>query len=97
MTRKRDLDAEFFDFHVENPRVYELLVRFAREAMRAGKTKVGINMLYTRVRWDVWLETRDRASPELKLNDGYTSRYARLIMANEPDLAGFFEIRRLRS
>ena len=32
-----------------------------------------------------------------KLNDHYTSRYARLIMEREPDLRGIFRTRKLMS
>ena len=34
---------------------------------------------------------------EFKLNNDFTSRYARLIMQQEPDLEDFFEVRVLRS
>ena len=96
MKTLRNWDVEFAWFHLENPHVYDLLLRLAREAQAAGKTKLGVNTLYTRARWDLWLATKDRADPDLKLNDGYTSRYARLLM-KEPGLEGFFEVRRLRS
>jgi hypothetical protein len=87
-------DLKFAEFHRENPKVYDHLVRLARKAVGAGKRKLGIRMLWEVVRWEIFLETTD---PDFKLNDHHHSRYARMIMRLEPDLAGVFEIRELRS
>jgi hypothetical protein len=90
------IDVRFAQFHAQNPEVYETLVELAREARRAGKTKIGIKALWERARWSLWLNvTRDGDEP--KLNNSLTSRYARLIMSQEPDLAGMFEVRHLRA
>ena len=88
------LDEAFERFHRLNPRVYELLVDLARQAKTRGLERVGMKMLFEVVRWEFTLTTTD---PDWKLNNNYTSRYARLIMANEPDLAGMFATRDLRS
>ena len=66
----------------------------AREARRAGKTRVGIKALWERMRWDFFVTNRN---DDFKLNNDFTSRYARLIAQNEPDLVGMFEVRRLRA
>lgn len=88
------IDARFAQFHRENPIVYKTLVRLAREARDAGKTRVGIKALAERARWDLWLATR---GDDFKINNSLISRYVRLIVAQEPDLAGMFELRRLRA
>lgn len=88
------IDAQFAAFHRDNPAVYATLVRLAREARVAGKSKVGIKALWERMRWDLWLATH---GDDFKLNNNLTSRYARLIAAQEPDLAGMFETRKLRA
>ncbi len=88
------IDIRFSAFHAANPHVYETLVRLAREAVRRGKERVGIKALWERMRWELWIETDD---PEFRLNNDFTSRFARLIMSREPDLAGVFETRTLRS
>jgi len=87
---------EFWDFHQSNPAVYRALVRLARQARQQGKIKIGIRMLWEVMRWEFWLQTDDNVS-DFKLNNNYISRYARLIMEREPDLAGCFEIRELKS
>lgn len=84
----------FMVFHKENPHVYELFVRFARELMKAGKRKGSSKLIIERMRWEMIIQTRD---VDFKLNNNYTSRYARLAMAEERDLRDFFEIRALRN
>lgn len=83
-------DAE--RFHEMNPRVYEILVRLARQAKAKGRDHCGIRMLWEVMRWEIFISTTDDAS-DFKLNDHYTSWYARFIMAREPDLIGFFRLR----
>lgn len=81
----------FEEFHHHNPKVYVVLVRLAREwTKRTGRRELGIKTLYERTRWEIALATSD---PDFKLNNNYTAFYARLIMAQEPDLAGMFDLR----
>lgn len=84
--------AERFEqFHADNPRVYSVLVRLAREWVADhGHVTLGIRMIWEVARWELIKATR---SADFKLNDHYTGYYARLIMACEPDLDGLFELR----
>lgn len=91
-----DTERRFFEFHGENPEVYNELVRLARRAVNRGKRRIGIRMLWEVMRWNLTIEV-DQGDDEFKLNDHYTSRYARMIMERNSDLAGFFELRTLRS
>jgi hypothetical protein len=86
------IDARFAAFHAENPHVYVLLVRLALDAKQRGATKIGAKALMERARWDLALETRGYP---YKLNNDFTSRYARLIADTCPDLAPMFSFRRL--
>lgn len=85
------IDQRFFAFHHANPHVYQALVRMARQWKAAGHHRCSIAMLYEALRFDQGLRTD--SADGLKLNNSYRSRYARIIQANEPDLAGFFETR----
>lgn len=93
---RRDVENQFWDFHETNPHVYSALVGLARKAKDAGRERIGIRMLWEVMRWEHLLTTVD-PSAEWKLNDSYTSRYARLIMECEPDLKDVFETRKLRA
>lgn len=90
-----DPDGAFQEFHTSNPHVYEVLVRLARDAKAKGKRCAGIKMLWEIMRWAFWLAVDDDDSG-YRLNNNYPSRYARLIMDREPDLAGFFNLRELK-
>lgn len=89
------LDREFREFHDANPHIYHQLVRLARAWKAKGFTSVGMKMLWEVLRYHEGLRTR--GDPSFKLNNNYTSRYARFIMEWESDLAGFFETRALTS
>lgn len=90
-----DHEARFREFHATNPEVYQELVVLARQALARGKRKIGIGMLWEVMRWGRWLAIT--GDDEFKLNNNYRSRYARLIMEQEPDLRGIFEIRELKT
>lgn len=92
MTDDVETTAEKFEqFHEDNPAVYATLCGLAREWLaRTGKPRIGIGQLTERCRWEIAMRTND---PEFKINNNYRAYYARLMMANEPDLAGIFELR----
>ena len=97
------IQRAFEKFDAENPRVYEILVAMARE-YAGDDVRVGIVHLFEVVRWRRYQELRTTAKLlQLtidyrlagRLNNNFRSRYARKIMAENADLAGFFSIRRL--
>lgn len=90
------IEGRFREFHARHPEVYEGLCRLARALVARGYSHLGIGMLWETLRYQTMLG----ASPgedSFRLNDHYRSRYARLMMDQEPDLAGLFELRHLRS
>lgn len=83
----------FKEFHDANPHVYKTLVFKCRQwRRRHPERKCGIRMLWESMRWDFALSTNPDED-EYKLNNNYTSHYARTIMDCEPDLNGIFEVR----
>lgn len=87
------IDQAFYEFHHANPHVYTALCRLARRWRAAGHDRCSMNMLFETLRFDEGLRTG--STDGLKLNNNFRSRYARIIQANERDLAGFFETRAL--
>jgi hypothetical protein len=84
------LAERFRTYDAEHPEVYAALVRLARQwVRRTGRHRLGIAALFERARWELGLQTGESPS----LNNSYRSFYARKIMAQEPDLAGLFEVR----
>lgn len=69
-------------------------VRRARALKAKGFRRFSTAAIFDSIRydWSVGLV----GDGKYRLNNHYTSFLARLLMRNYPDLAGFFEIRRLR-
>ena len=93
--RDRSIQERFEKFHRANPRVYSLILLYSRQVKARGYAHYSINAIFERIRWHVFIETR--SEDDFKLSNDYRSRYARLVMEQEPDLADFFELRELRS
>jgi hypothetical protein len=91
----KTIDEKFADYHRGHPEVYSKLVTLARQAKAAGFDHYGMKALIERLRWHMTVE-RQSTEP-FKINNVFTRCYARAIMMCEPDLAGFFETRKLRS
>lgn len=86
--------SRFDEYHAANPQVYALLRRFALEAKRSGRERLGIKALFERVRWYTDVEAK---ADSFKVNNNYTAFYARLLMEQEPELKDFFETRRSKA
>ena len=50
---EESIDRRFREFHVRNPRVYETLVKLARQAKQEGRHRIGIKMLWEVCRWNL--------------------------------------------
>jgi hypothetical protein len=90
------IEERFQAFHQANPWVYRALVTLARRRTAVGIRRIGIGMLFEVLRWE-WQGATTDPNAAFKLNNSYRSRYARLIAANEPDLADVFEQRELKA
>jgi hypothetical protein len=87
------LQARFEQFHEDNPNVYATLERLAREWL-AEHSKVGLKMLWEVARWQLGVNTTTTAP---RLNNNWTSRYARLLIDAHPEWADRIETRELRA
>lgn len=91
---KQSLTDRFEKFHAENPDFYAELVELTREYLdQTGSKKAGIQMLIEVARWKSELKTK---STDFRINNDFAAFYARLIMHQEYDLHGVFEVRRSR-
>lgn len=78
-------------FHAAHPEVGEALLRLAREWRRARPdSECSLKMLWERLRWETAIGDPDA---NYRLNNIYTSLYARWLMETYPDLAGLFTLR----
>jgi hypothetical protein len=91
--RAGPIEVAFWQFHEANPHVYRRLVVLARTLHGRGRSKIGIGMLFEVLRWEYMNTVGDLDG--FRLNNNYRALYARLIMHNNSDLTGIFELRRL--
>lgn len=96
LVEQRSIETRFRAFHQANPGVYAELVDMARQMQARGYQRIGIELIWSAFRWNRMMRTT-ADEYGFKLNDHFRSRYARLIMRTEPDLADFFHIRTLRT
>lgn len=89
---KGEIEVAFRRFHAENPHVYERLKRLAFKLKVRGVERYGIKALWEVLRYEESVQTTAAAS-SYRLNNNFTSMYARLLIAQEEDLEGFFELR----
>lgn len=93
-SRRGTIQERFERFHRDNPHVYKRLRDLIFEDLNAGLPIAGIDFYVSVLRWKVRMETR---GDDFKLNNDWRSRYARMLMDNEPELRGKFETRTLQS
>tara|TARA_R110000772_G_C13309802_1_gene439842 strand:- start:13453 stop:13737 length:285 start_codon:yes stop_codon:yes gene_type:complete len=85
--------ADFNAFDAENPKVWQLFLKFTKEAMLKKRTRFGARMIWERMRWYVQIETNDKS---YKLNNNHPPFYVRKFIALYPQFEDFFEIRERR-
>ena len=89
------LESKFWTYHKANPQVFNLFKHFANEARSKGYAQYSAKAIFERVRWEVSVNTND---PEkFKMNNNYTSRYARLLITSDPSFADFFRNREMKT
>lgn len=92
-----DLDAAFREWlaTADGSAVLASVHRRALDLRREGWRRFGIGALWELARYDRALQVGPDAEG-WRLNNSHRSRAARLLMDQEPELAGFFEVRELR-
>lgn len=83
---------KFSIFHTQNPHVFAELERMAGEMAARGRKRIGVKLLVERLRYEHYMTTDDPNS-EFKVNNSYTSFYARLLIDTHPELRELIETR----
>jgi hypothetical protein len=91
----RSIQQAFLNFDEAHPEVYEYLMRLTGEVRDRGFKHYGVKALWERLRWHFQIEKG--MGEDFKLNNNFSSRYARKMMKEHPELADFFELRVLRA
>jgi hypothetical protein len=88
-------EHRFWIFHTRNPHVLEEAKTLAYAYKAEGHKLLAINFIMELVRWV--LKTPAYGDAPFRIKNDHRPFYSRLIMREEPELAGFFRIRRLRN
>lgn len=88
-----ELDAAFREYDARNPHVYAAFRERARMLLSAGRRHYGAKGIMEAVRFHLAVSGDDG----FKINNNFTSRYARKLAEEDDRFAGFFEFRELRS
>jgi hypothetical protein len=91
------IQQRFMRFHFDNPWIYETLVCMIQELRGRGVTRFGVRSLWEVLRWKITMGQVRVPDGDFKLNDNFISRYARLLIANNPEYSSMFELRTLRA
>lgn len=93
-THAHALQDRFEQFHQRNPHVYLELEALAQQWFHAGHHVVGMKMLWEALRWNTGIRT---SGDSWRLNNSWTSRYARMLLENHPEWRGRIRVRELRA
>jgi hypothetical protein len=88
------LEQKFKEFDEANPDVWLLLIKFADEVAKTGRTKYSVKAIFERIRWHTEIETK--SDTPFKLSNNHTAYYARKYMNTFPYRKGFFRLKKLR-
>lgn len=87
-------ETRFERFHRDNPHIYRLFDRFAREVIAKGHRQFAARAIFHRIRWETMVVT---TGEDFKINNNYSAAYARRWMQDNPEYEGFFRTRATRN
>lgn len=82
------LKIKWWEFHRQNPEVYQMVEKFTFDVISRGFENYSINSVFERIRWHTDIETMDQAP--FKLSNNHRAYYARYFMHLNPQFDGFF-------
>lgn len=97
----KSIQGHFDAFHKANPEIYEEYKILALKAIKAGRKRISSNMIINVIRWEFFISTKptlfDKPGrhSKYKINNDFSSRYARLFVSDFPQHADKMELRKL--
>jgi hypothetical protein len=88
-TKDRPIQDAFEEFHEKNPHIYANLKLLSTQAYNAGRRHIGMKFFFERLRWEYMMGIEDPVNV-FKLNNSYTSFYARKLIKNNKKFKDLF-------
>lgn len=82
----------WWEWHKENPQVWQYFEKFALEAVKMGRKKVSHWLIINRIRWEVTIVT---TGSDFKISNDYIAFYARLWQAKYPQYKDLFNTKQM--
>ena len=82
----------WWEWHKENPQVWQYFEKFALEAVGLGRKKVSHWLIINRIRWEVTIVT---TGSDFKISNDYIAFYARHWRETYPMHKDLFNIKRM--
>lgn len=96
MERPDHIQEQFEQFHASHPEIYAEFRQIALNLLKHGRSHYGSKAIFEVIRYHRALS--GKSETELfKINNNYSSRYARKLMEENEQFRDFFEIRELKS
>jgi hypothetical protein len=84
--------AEFDQWHKNNPDIWKYFERFSFEAIDKGHKKISHWLIINRIRWEVFIVT---TGEDFKISNGLIAFYARLWRSTHPQHKTLFNIKQM--
>lgn len=88
----RTIAERFEEYLRDNPHIWAEFCRMARTLKDRGVEHYGAKSIFEAIRYHTVLAGNDG----FKVNNVFSSRFARKLMAEQPEFSGFFELRELQ-
>lgn len=82
----------FCTYHLAHPDIWKAFQAFAIQMYKSGRRRYSAKTIMERIRWEYELRHAD----EFKINNDFTSLYARTLMRKYFQFRGFFELREIK-
>jgi hypothetical protein len=90
---KLTLKQQWWEWHKQNPHVYQLFKKFTFRAIERGHRNLSAWLIVNRIRWETSIET---TGTDFNISNDYIAFYARLFMVEHPEYNGFFRIKKMK-
>lgn len=78
-------------FIEKNPRFWQMFEKFAFQMIQSGRRRCSSKLIFERIRWETHLTKSDDEC--FKINNNYSSIFARLFVEKYPAYSDFFSMR----
>lgn len=87
------MKASFKNYHAQSPDIYREFKKLAFQLINRGYVRLGAKQIFEVIRWHTMVEGNDH----YKVNNSFTSDYARLFESDHPIYDGYFSKRLCKS